>query len=152
MGVPYMALKGAFLSFHAYPNPALRPMRDIDILVPEPVALQTFETLLANRYARFDDIQGDATAYLALSHQLPPLISPHGKVSIELHHRISNTQTDDAQFTIDDQFWARSVDLPIGGRLVQLESPTDLLRHLIHHAVYHHQFMSAPYSLPTSPT
>ena len=37
-GVPYAALKGAWLAFHAYPHPALRPLRDIDILVPSDCA------------------------------------------------------------------------------------------------------------------
>ena len=31
--IPYVVLKGAYLAFHAYPNPAMKPMRDLDILV-----------------------------------------------------------------------------------------------------------------------
>ncbi len=143
-GVPYVALKGAFLAYHAYPNPALRPMRDIDMLVPYEQAIEVFQQLLAAGYQRTHTVRGDVASYFALSHQLPPLMSPHGNVSIELHHRISNPQTDDAPFTIDDNFWARSIDLLIGGRLIRVESPTDLLRHLIHHAVYHHQFNVGP--------
>ena len=32
-GIPFAALKGAWLAQHAYRDPALRPMRDIDFLV-----------------------------------------------------------------------------------------------------------------------
>lgn len=143
-GVPYVAMKGAFLAFHAYPNPALRPMRDIDILVPEPDALTIFNKLVDAGYILHNDNKGDAAAYLALSHQLPPLISPHGRISVELHHRIANPQADKTPFTIDSGFWARANRHIIGGRAISLESPTDLLRHLIHHAAYHHTFDNGP--------
>ncbi len=43
--IPHMFLKGAFLAFFCYPNPALRPLRDLDILVPETMAVQALEIL-----------------------------------------------------------------------------------------------------------
>src|SRR3569623_2116733 len=50
-GIPSILLKGAFLAFHAYPDPALRPLRDIDILVPDGRVGQTRRCALAGRSA-----------------------------------------------------------------------------------------------------
>ncbi len=33
-GIEPVAMKGAWLAWHAYPQPTLRPMRDLDLLVP----------------------------------------------------------------------------------------------------------------------
>ncbi|MBM4438499.1 MAG: nucleotidyltransferase family protein [Actinobacteria bacterium] len=33
-GIPHVFLKGAYLAYCVYPHPALRPLRDLDILIP----------------------------------------------------------------------------------------------------------------------
>lgn len=45
-GIAYAALKGAYLAFHAYPHPALRPLRDLDILVPEDRVFSAYRALI----------------------------------------------------------------------------------------------------------
>lgn len=40
-----VALKGAFLAWHAYAQPALRPMGDLDLLIEVEQALSAFEAL-----------------------------------------------------------------------------------------------------------
>ena len=42
-GIDGTALKGAYLAFNAYPHPALRPMRDLDVLVPAEQAMPVSE-------------------------------------------------------------------------------------------------------------
>jgi hypothetical protein len=44
-GIEYAALKGAYLAFHVYPHPALRPMRDLDILVASDDAMRAYNLL-----------------------------------------------------------------------------------------------------------
>ena len=44
-GVPLLVLKGAALAQLVYANPRLRPMRDVDVLVPEPEAMTAWHLL-----------------------------------------------------------------------------------------------------------
>lgn len=48
--IPFFALKGAWLAQHIYLHPALRPMRDIDVLVRANQAAHAYAVLLDNGY------------------------------------------------------------------------------------------------------
>jgi hypothetical protein len=43
--IPAVFLRGPFLAFHVYRQPALRPMRDLDLLVPEAQAAAAVHAL-----------------------------------------------------------------------------------------------------------
>ncbi len=146
-GIRHMALKGAALAWHAYPHPALRPMRDLDILVPADDALRAFDTLLKAGLSRTPSSRGHPAAMLQWHRHLPALRSPSGTVTVELHSRLSGhgqegTRTVDVSHS--DSFWARGTTLPMAGASLPVTSPTDLLLHLIVHAVYDHEFNNGP--------
>src|SRR5882757_10542575 len=53
--IPAVFLRGAFLAFHVYRQPGLRPMRDLDVLVPEAqaaAAVHALETSMLRRPGR----------------------------------------------------------------------------------------------------
>lgn len=137
-----IALKGAWLAWHAYPHPALRPMRDIDLwLTPESV-IAAYELLLAHGYRRAGEQQLTLAQSLALDKHLPPLCSPRG-VFIELHHRLWEIggRMDHAA-PISDQARLRERAIEIDG--LDYLHPQDTLAHLIIHAVYDHRLDCGP--------
>lgn len=85
-GVPAAIFKGADLSFHVYPEPGLRRMADIDVLVPL--------TDLARARAALEAIGfiGDTSCYPfewydVCLQQLPPM-ADRGGIEIDIHGRI----------------------------------------------------------------
>lgn len=145
--IPYVLLKGSYLAFHAYPHPALRALRDIDILVPRERVLEVFQLLLDSGLTRIDDYRGDPAAAMALFHHLPPLLSSSGLITVELHNRLFDHERNGwAQPDPSDRptFWNRCIQMPVANQAITFESPTDLLLHLIEHAVYHHKFDNGP--------
>jgi len=147
VGIPFVALKGSYLAFHAYPEPRLRPLRDIDILVPRAQALRAYQLMLDKGLTRHPDYPGDPAAALETFKHLPPLRSASGQVTVELHDRLfdpNHARQESVDLARTEQFWARCVDIPVAGEPVRFESPTDLLLHLIVHAVYDHEFNNGP--------
>ena len=149
--IPYMALKGAYLSLHAYPLPGLRPMRDLDILVPPDRALTAFQLLIDAGATRIGLFKGDPAATIASGRShLPPIRSPNGTCVVELHSRLfhddepgvpTGTRPD---LSDDVGFWDRSLVEQLGGEAIRYPAPADLLLHLIVHAAYDHQFNNGP--------
>ena len=84
---------------------------------------------------------------MALSQHFSPLRSPSGTVNVELHHRAmhpSDDFPDLPDLSADPQFWQRAHRTFVGNAEIAFESPTDLLLHLIVHAVYDHEFNNGP--------
>lgn len=140
-GIEYAALKGAYLAFNIYPHAALRPMRDLDVLVSSDDLLPAYERLLAAGYQRPSDSKGDLEAIKKIGLHLPPLLSPKNRIFIELHHRFMEADNkENKQNIATDALWSRRVHATIADNAVSFLSETDLLLHLIDHAVYHHYF------------
>lgn len=141
-GTTPVALKGAWLAWHAYPSPELRPMRDIDLWLPADEVIAAYELLVAAGYRRVGEQQLTLAQSVALDKHLPPLRSPRG-VHVELHHRLweIDGRMDHAAPVFDG---AR-----LRGRVVRLGGityldPQDTLTHLIIHAVYDHRLDCGP--------
>jgi hypothetical protein len=145
--VPFAVLKGGWLAWAAYPDPAQRALRDIDFLVPQGHAAAAFAALEEAGYTRK---QHDVTPIdHALHHakHLPPLFCPASGVAVELHTRIIHDVPEgDLTGTIGDNaaLLARSVPRDLGGFTVPCLSPTDTLLHLMVHAAHDHQFDNGP--------
>ncbi len=82
VGIDSILLKGSFLAKHIYNDSALRPMSDIDILLPSDQAVEAWKLLggsskLTSRDKDF------------WSQHLPPII--YRGVSIEIHHSLFST-------------------------------------------------------------
>lgn len=141
-----LALKGAFLAFHAYPQPGLRPMRDLDILVPAERALESFQLLQNAGFARLPRATGEAEEWMRRHRHLPPLQGSDGiiiEVHATLYDVIATTSLRDDQLSLP-RIRARAIHRPLAGERIAYLSPTDLLLHLIVHAVYQHRFDNGP--------
>jgi hypothetical protein len=142
-GFAPIALKGAWLSSHAYPNPALRPMRDIDLLVAPEVVIPAFESLLEAGYVQAGPADLSLADIVRIDKHLPPLIAPRGTL-IELHQRLWEREgrLDHASPQANEAVLrGRAMIDPYGLRYL---APPDLLAHLIVHAVYSHRLDCGP--------
>ena len=143
-GIEAIPLKGAWLAFHAYPQPGLRPLPDIDLLVPEGRALEAFGALRESGLDLLNPDSGDPVAALAAKHQLPPLWSTQDEVCVELHHRCFHGHGSDPDLTDDPHFRGRLVPGAIAQTPVRYMGPEHLLLHLIVHSAHDHRFDNGP--------
>ncbi|MEM7345963.1 MAG: nucleotidyltransferase family protein [Chloroflexota bacterium] len=129
-GIEMLVLKGAALAHHVYPQPGLRPMRDIDILVKKSQARQA-QTVLADL---------GFNAPLPPEHDLPDkhLISASRTsqglmTSIEVHH---NLYSDLARFpsTALETVIDAATPFQIDGVTAYTLGHEDMLRHVYLHA------------------
>ena len=142
-----IALKGSWLAYHAYPEPAQRPMRDIDLLVPAAGVLEAFALLLAAGYRIGSPLELPLADHVKFEKHLPVLIAPRGTVT-ELHHRLwePDGRLDHATPPQDEApLRARAV---VGADGIRVLAPQDTLAHLIIHAVYSHRLDCGPLLLP----
>lgn len=142
-GIDFVAMKGAYLAFHAYAEPAMRPVRDLDILVARDDAMPAYRALLARGLVPYVE-GGDAEEVLKLKHQLPTLRSAETGVPVEVHHRAFHGGENDPDLTGDLGFADRLVTRDLGGKPQRFMGAEDLLLHLIVHSVYDHRFDNGP--------
>lgn len=141
-GFAPLALKGAFLAHHCYPEAAQRPMRDIDLLVPEDQVLAAYQCLISAGYRPLEESKIGLADHARLEQHLPPLACPRGTV-LELHMRLSERDGRLEYATPDgDEAGVIARAVTIGG--IRYPAPTDMLAHLVTHAVYGHRFDCGP--------
>jgi len=141
-GLAPVALKGAWLAWHAYPDPALRPMRDIDLLLDTATVEPAFTCLQAAGYRLAETPEMTLADIVRLEKHLPPLVSSSG-VAVELHHRLWDP---DGRL---DHAMPRAREGEVRSRAVRLDgvsypAPEDTLAHLIVHALYGHRLDCGP--------
>lgn len=142
-GFAPIALKGAWLAAHAYPDPAQRPMRDLDLLVAPEVVIPAFEALLAAGYVQAGPAEMSLTEIVRIDKHMPPLVAPRGTL-IELHQHLweRDGRLDHASPLADEAVLRdRAV---VGANGLRYLAPEDLLAHLIVHAVYSHRLDCGP--------
>ncbi len=142
-GVTAAALKGGAFVWSGTIDPAVRPMRDLDLLVRPDDADRASALLNALGFHQ----QGSSRPS---GKHLPAFTD--GQVVLELHLRILDTQ-DAASAAREAGFveraWQRKVASAVTG--IQALSATDTLLHLILHAVLDHQFNNGPLLLVDLP-
>ena len=146
VGFAPIALKGAWLAWHAYPNPALRPLRDLDLLLTPETVIPAFEHLVAQGYAPPENMEFTLEDAVRLDKHMPPLTSPRG-ITIELHQRLweIDGRMDHAAPRADEPA-IRARAIRIGQ--ISYPHPADMLAHLVIHAVYDHRLDCGPLLLP----
>jgi len=82
-----IALKGLSLAHRIYPEPSLRPLRDIDLLLPQDQATAAQKLLLENDNYGFAKWAGRYG--IEHGHQLPELRDEELGLTIEIHHRLN---------------------------------------------------------------
>ena len=128
-GLPVIALKGLALAETIYPNPALRPMEDLDLLVRTddlPAAVR----LLAE------------AGYREAWHGFPDFQRADGLVDVDLHtallHEGEIPTRLAAQAIETEALWAAAQPATIAGEAGLVLSPAHQLFHLCLHLCYHH--------------
>jgi hypothetical protein len=127
-GIPAMVLKGAALLESVYPEVGLRPMNDLDILVPR-AAIERAQALVQEigYRAAGGTVEPDVEQKLLHHHHHFPLAK--GGAFIELHHHV--LQAAPPAFTISE-LWDRAV-AGTGGVDHLVPCPEDLLLHVCIH-------------------
>lgn len=131
-GIPTIVLKGGYLAEQAYGHIALRPMRDVDIMVRNSDLRPALECLIAAGYP-CDDIDRVLAGCETAAH-VEPLTKPNAP-AVELHWNIEGPGS---PFAVDlDGLWARAQPARIAGVDTLTLGPEDFLLHLCLHAARH---------------
>ena len=127
-GVDCVLLKGAALVELVYDDSAVRPMHDLDILVPKPDLQRAYDTVCGLGYLPAD---ADARVHHRGPHHAPPLISPTQLLAVELHHHVVSDRSP-LNFDIAT-VWDRARPVAMDGATCLIPSGADLLVHLSVH-------------------
>lgn len=140
-GFTPLVLKGAALAWRDYPDPVLRPLRDVDLLLTRDSAVASQALLLAHpSYRRAPwtvDYGPDHT------HQLPEIQEIGRELTIEIHHRLNAKGWDQEQRLL--ALMAQSPDvIDLLGVSARVPSAHANVLHLVEHATLHHAFENGP--------
>jgi Uncharacterised nucleotidyltransferase len=141
-GIPVLALKGAVLAHTAYPDPSLRPMSDLDLLVqPE----KREKALLALQQVGFEfpdfalATRRDHCLRLGPEEEYAPPQRLRGTaVLLEVHTQLECSEPILPAPT--PEFWSRSISVDLNGLTVRTLCPEDFLFHLCLHQSRRHRF------------
>jgi hypothetical protein len=135
-GVRVMVLKGAFLAEVVYRNVALRPLGDLDLLVPVEELDKAVECLRARGYHCLRPF--DVEVHARVRDQLPGFFRTGAAAMVDLHYGVAAPRPGHA---VDVQgLWERCVPARVAGTEVLSLCPEDLLLHLCGHLAYQHEF------------
>jgi hypothetical protein len=142
VNIPVLALKGIVLASAAYGDPSLRPMTDLDVLVPPG---ERENAVRALQKLGFDYPEGlpillqEHSRWLE-THQeyAPPLRSSESRVLVEVHTEL---ECSEPIFRVPvGEFWSRSTTIVVGGLNVRALCPEDNLFHICLHQARAHRF------------
>jgi hypothetical protein len=129
---PVILLKGLHLAKWVYPEAALRPMADIDLLLRQEHLPRAAEALRGLGYDYLREFK--LSRELRRHQHIPPLCQP-GKAPVELHWHIVEPGS---RPKVDlEGLWARAQPVEVGGAPALVLSPEDLLLHLSLHLQQH---------------
>jgi hypothetical protein len=124
-GIPVLALKGLVLAYTAYGDPSLRPMSDLDLLVPTGMrdpALNTLYKLGFGYPDGFEAIHQDHNPTLTPEHEfVPPLRLSGTAVLLEVHSQLECAEP--LSPIPVQEFWSRSVPVDLMGLTVMTPLP-----------------------------
>ena len=125
--IPVIVLKGAALIQDVYRGPGLRPMADLDLLVPNELVHRA-QALVSGLGYRPGGSPADHEDTEANHRHLPVLIGVSKPVVVEIHRHIVRLDSP-LHFDISG-FWSRAEEVTIEGCPVKVLSTQDLLLHL----------------------
>ena len=118
-GIPTVMLKGMALVVSAYRDAGTRPMSDIDVLVPLGQVAHATRLL---QEAGWKPSSPVTPAMTRLSHSVPFLNPPHPPLDLHWH-----VFEECCRATDDNDFWAASVPVTIGGAPTRIPAAEDQL-------------------------
>ncbi len=139
LGIAVIVLKGAALAFTIYPNPGLRPMADLDLLIRKDDIACALEILQELGYAP-SKISNPAVWYEEHQHQhCTPYVSNDGQTTIELHHDL--LPANKYVHVPIEQLWRHARPIAIDSAQSLGLSLEDLLLHLCLHVSFNDGFL-----------
>ncbi len=137
-------LKGLALSMADYPESTLRPMRDVDALLPREDVIRAEALLLDSPDYRRAPWAGKYG--IEYGHQLPEIQDTRFGLTIELHHRVNARGWEqEGEFVTFLKQGAQVRE--ILGRPFRVPSTLGNFLHLTEHATLHHMFENGPLTL-----
>ena len=133
--IPVILLKGAHLGEFVYRNIGLRPMSDLDLMVPRESLMQSLQ--LAQKLGYELSKPFNLEVELLLEHHLPALIVSQS-ISLEIHWNLIDANL---PLKIEEKnLWEHVQPVLVGKTKAFVLSPEDLLLHLCVHAAYQDTF------------
>lgn len=126
-GIPFILLKGAALLETVYSNPALRPMADIDLMVPEDKADKAQQLVCGLGYHAVGSPEVQERTRREHRH-LPTLVDQYTFAIFEVHSHIVRRDSP-LRFDIAG-FWGRAREIPIAGVTAKILAPEHQVIHL----------------------
>lgn len=143
-GIAAIALKGVRLAYRDYPDPRMRPLRDIDLLVSAAHAERAQRMMIESgtyQLAPWAEHYG-----IEFGHQLPELLDRRHGVSFEIHHRLNARGWADEPKLVN-MVLRDAEEIDISGKRVLVPSMHANFLHLVEHATLHHLFENGPITL-----
>lgn len=138
-GIDYVVLKGGALALAAYPAPGLRPMRDIDILVPRDAIDEANRLIRALGF----ELPGNFEEHEVEDKHHLPLLQNRDGVRLELHHRLSEHGWP-GEGALTERLLRVANPHDLAGHQVMLADPMSNALHLAAHAGLSHMFDNGP--------
>lgn len=131
--IPVILLKGAYLAKQVYPEPGLRPMGDLDLMVHpkdlEKACAITGKLGYTTAYSHSPEVE------MAFSHQMP-MYSKGSLFGIEWHWHLTDPGS---PYDIEpEELWERAIPMQTEGVPCFALAPEDLFLHLAYHLAGHH--------------
>lgn len=125
-GIATLVLKGGAVAARLYRDLSLRPMADVDVVVPTGQAPSALEVL---RRAGWSPRIAITPAFIRMQHAAD-VFSESASVKCDLHWHV---YWECCQPTADDDLWAASLPLDFAGKATRTLGPADALLHLCVH-------------------
>jgi hypothetical protein len=138
-GIRTMALKGVHLASAIYPDPSMRGMADVDIMVDREHLAQADALFVAHGWG--PEPRPNVDQFCEESNHLAKLAKP-GSAVLEIHYHIERP-TSPFRIPISG-LWDTAREVEVQGVKTLGLAPEELVIHLCLHASYHHQFERAP--------
>lgn len=127
-GIPTLIMKGIALSILVYKNDAVRPMADMDILIPLSYARQTIDFLSQKGWV----IQNEQFLEYNLKYGRSVTFWDNNKTELDLHwHPVFEAHDEIAE----DDFWSFAIPVEVSGVKTKAFCTTDNLFHAIVHGM-----------------
>jgi len=136
-GIPTILLKGAALILQYYKDPGLRPIADVDVLVPRDKRMQSIHVLAEQGWRPINGIE-----WSRIVHRMSQIkgvnLTHDNHVEFDLHWHLLN---DFIFSTAEEYFWKNTISLEMNGMQTAILDPTDQLFHTLLHG---HRWNNVP--------
>jgi len=143
-GIQTIVLNGPALAASYYPDPALRPFIDLDLLVRRTDRERALDILLARGYTL--ETPGRSLDHVPAAYLAAP--DGSGLLPVDLHWEcVAQSAAGRAAEQAADEIWSRAVPAPAWGSAARTLAPEDFLIYLAANFAIHHTLTGALWQL-----